>query len=462
MAGHQISMKLPNINKPVLLNVENVQNLIKGEDVVTYTGYVADDSNDFFTLSISDKAVMGKINFGKYIYIIKPLQGPANKHSIAQLEKRLMTKDLEEEVIGNGQVEKSVNYSKSSGSGRVDILFYYASDVSNPSLLVSTIVSEMNAILSRSGISSTNYIHSVGVLPANTTFSGQCRYWGIVNTLWYRQGSFATLNQEMISYNADIAFVLYSEYAASGCYPGQPGRVGGFALDYFNPAQAIATSVDSYALGDLTAIHEIGHVLGGKHTVDTITPNGTWVSSRGKTYFFFEPFDGGQEIHWQTIMGGYADVGCPFTGNGPYAFCERIPYFSNPSKYFNGVSTGEYGGNGRNMKSWLNTAMPIASQWRANTSSVPTAPNPISKQSGQCYGFNTVNWTAQSGATEYKLYRSTNSSFTNAVLQYSGTNTQTGVNVSSGTWYLRAKACNASGCSPYSNQVTASRISSCL
>jgi len=168
MGGHQISMKLPGINKPVLLNVENVQNLIADEDVVTYTGHVAEDSSYFFTLSVSDDGVMGKIYYGKHTYIIKPIEGPANKHSIAQLEKRLMTKDIEEEVIGNGQIEKSASYSKSSSSGRVDILFYYASDVSNPSLLASTIVSEMNATLSRSGVSSTNYIHSVGVLPTNT------------------------------------------------------------------------------------------------------------------------------------------------------------------------------------------------------------------------------------------------------------------------------------------------------
>ena len=102
-----------------------------------------------------------------------------------------------------------------------------------------------------------------------------CRYWGIVNTIFYRQGEFENLNQNMNSYGADMAFVLYGEYSATNCYLGQPGRVGGFALGYFNPNQAVATSVDSYALGNLNALHEIGYVLGGKYSVDYIAPNNT-------------------------------------------------------------------------------------------------------------------------------------------------------------------------------------------
>ena len=159
-------------------------------------------------------------------------------------------------------------------------------------------------------------------------------------------------------------------------------------------------------------------------------------------------------------MGGYLGIGCPFDSNGPYVTCERIGYFSNPSKYFNGISTGD---STRNMKAWLNYySMPIASLWRGNSSSVPSSPNPISGKSGQCYGFNTISWTAQPSATDYKLYSSTSSSFTSHMLLYSGTSTNTGVNVSSGTWYLRAKACNSSGCSAYSNQVSSTRLNGCF
>jgi peptidoglycan hydrolase-like protein with peptidoglycan-binding domain len=87
-----------------------------------------------------------------------------------------------------------------------------------------------------------------------------------------------------------------------------------------------------------------------------------------------------------------------------------------------------------------------------------SAPNPIYNVSERCGGFNTVYWTAKPGATSYKLYRSFSSSFTSPTLIYSGSNTHSFINVSS-TWYLRAKSCNAYGCSGYSTQVSASYYS---
>ncbi len=90
-------------------------------------------------------------------------------------------------------------------------------------------------------------------------------------------------------------------------------------------------------------------------------------------------------------------------------------------------------------------------------SPIPNPPNPITKWPGYCKGINDIEWTAQPGATYYQLHRSTSSSFTNPVVIYSGPYTFLTVNVSQGsTWYLRAKACNANGCSAYSSQVSAS------
>jgi len=95
---------------------------------------------------------------------------------------------------------------------------------------------------------------------------------------------------------------------------------------------------------------------------------------------------------------------------------------------------------------------------------IPNAPNPILGINEQYFGLNTVDWTAQSGATSYKLFQSTSSNFTAPTLSYSGSGTITGANVSSssGTLYLRAQACNSSGCSAYSNQVEAYYFNGCL
>jgi hypothetical protein len=456
MSGQQISLKLPGIIKPVLLNVENVQNLIPGEDVVTYTGHLSNDSYDFFTLSISKDGVMAKINYGKYIYIIKPLAGPAHKHSVAQLEKSLMIKDTGDDVVKTNKKINTKNYvqKSGSGSGNVKVLFYTSNGVWYSSLYVSTIVSEMNAALTRSGVSSNNYISSAGLISINSSFIGQCKG-TILNKMTDATNEFSNIDQDLITYGADAASLLVSTYTGQDCGFGSVGifgRVGGLAQGYFknDPFTVVA---DFYALGDLTALHEIGHTLGGGHASG---PNiGATSYSNGLINFDHQ----NPNNSWQTMMGSYGDFTDDCIFSGPISSCERINYFSNPSLSYNGVALGS---STKNMKQWLNIGMPIVSGWRGAPVPLPNAPNPISSNNEACFGLNSVTWTAQSGATEYKLYKSTSSSFTSPVLLYFGSNTTTLANVNSGTWYLRAQACNASGCSAYSNQVTAFRYNGCL
>lgn len=94
-------------------------------------------------------------------------------------------------------------------------------------------------------------------------------------------------------------------------------------------------------------------------------------------------------------------------------------------------------------------------------STVPSWPSPIAKQSDECYGLYDITWPKITGASEYKLYRSLSSGFTSPTQIYSGTATTETVNVSYGTWYFRARACNNLGCSSWSNQVSATRLHSC-
>lgn len=79
-----------------------------------------------------------------------------------------------------------------------------------------------------------------------------------------------------------------------------------------------------------------------------------------------------------------------------------------------------------------------------------------------CWGYHSVVWTAVNGATNYKLYKSPYSNFNNPSVIYDGSNTNTVVNVPTNTtWYLRVKACDANGCSDYSNQRSATWINGC-
>jgi hypothetical protein len=93
---------------------------------------------------------------------------------------------------------------------------------------------------------------------------------------------------------------------------------------------------------------------------------------------------------------------------------------------------------------------------------LPAAPSPLSKISEACFGAHYLDWSSSAGATSYQLWRSTSSGFGSPVMLYSGNATDADIEVTSGTWYLRARACNAAGCGAWTNQVSAIRVNYCM
>jgi hypothetical protein len=89
----------------------------------------------------------------------------------------------------------------------------------------------------------------------------------------------------------------------------------------------------------------------------------------------------------------------------------------------------------------------------------PAAPT-LTVFSNFCFGSNEADWTAPSGAANYELWGSASSSFTFPGLYYSGPRVSVTVNVS-GTTYFEVRACNANGCSPFSNSGRATHSLGC-
>lgn len=377
---------------------------------------------------------------------------------------RNLTKDYLEDESFNKLLNSKQSFVKiGNGNGLVKVLFYHTSDISSPYSTALNTVAEMNTILANSQVTSNNRIslaYTAISIPLNTALSSLCRL-DILNEMILGQGSFVNIDQDLLINGADIAVTFFkgnTSSSPSGTYC----RVGGYGALYgtgltgaaigSNPFAALADNY-STSSGDLTGVHEIGHVLGGKHAADNsnIPPNFP-LYSRGFVYT-------SSNSDFQTIMGGYATSGCNFNGPYPPYSCERIAKFSNPVLQHNSQTIGI--ANNRDMKSWLNTKMTGISNWTGDPLQVPSSPS-LSTSSDSCYGFNSASWNSTSGVTEYKLYKSTYSNFQYPSLMYNGVNTTAFVNVNSGsTWYLRVKACNAAGCSAYSNQATAYYYNGC-
>lgn len=433
-------------DQSVNLIVERVEEVVPG--VLTYAGSVEGSDNGTFLLSVEDGALLGTVELDGYVWVIRPQQG-TELHTIRQVDPRLLPRPQDIDTVdGAGDVlhEPTVEGNMAPArdlagvpqanlaNGEVRVLFLYANNVPSAASTVNLIVNNFNNSLSISGVSANNRITSAGVLQVASSFAGMSRA-TIIGQMASRSGPFANLDALMDTYSADVAFLLIQEAMN---VPGESvefGRVGGVAYR-LSPANPFALSTDDYAILDLTALHELGHVFGGYHENQ----------GSGVCRPMVRPDQG-----WMTIMGGY--VTCGF--NGPNSPCVRLPRWSNPAQSYNGVPLGIQGQS--DMESCLETNMPTVSNWGA-----PPPPASLTKQSESCYGLNTLNWSAVPGATSYQLYRSTSAQFSSPVLVYSGANTSKLISVTSGTWYLRVQACNGAGCGGFSSQVSATRLNYCL
>ncbi|MGH7447564.1 MAG: fibronectin type III domain-containing protein, partial [Longimicrobiales bacterium] len=91
----------------------------------------------------------------------------------------------------------------------------------------------------------------------------------------------------------------------------------------------------------------------------------------------------------------------------------------------------------------------------------PGAPASISVPAGSISGSYTISWGTSTGnVTAYQLYEATNSSFTGAVLAYSGTGTSRAISgKGNGTYYYRVRACNTTAaCSAYRTGANATSV----
>ena len=89
----------------------------------------------------------------------------------------------------------------------------------------------------------------------------------------------------------------------------------------------------------------------------------------------------------------------------------------------------------------------------------PAAPT-LTVTSELCFGSNDAEWTAPSGAANYELWGSSSSTFSFSGLYYSGPDTFFYPNVGA-TTYFHVRACNANGCSAFSNSRRATYTNGC-
>jgi hypothetical protein len=452
VARRSLTAALPGQDNEVVLNLTTIYEGTNG--VVTHAGTVAGDDGSLVTISIQGDEVLGKIHTNRLLYLLEG--SSASNYTLTVIDSARLPKNrpIAHEIahladsVGTGHEAASSDglgggVSLQATGGNVGTLVLYTPAVAarnNISLLANGIIAQTNASLAASGVDSSNYLTMADLRPLSSNLSSvgsRCRveiFGDVVN----RMGAFSDLDTRLANADADIVLILVTtETGYTECEYGY-GRFGGAAFIH-DPDHPFAISTDTYALGDLTALHEVGHVLGGDH-------EGGVDGALSYAYGYATP-----SCAWQTMMAGYID--CAFDYDEPYPHLQpvdRLPRWSNPSLTYGGLPTGTAT---KNMKAALNVLMPGVSDWESDPAA-PGSPSTFIVTSWLCHGTYTASWSATTGATHYQLMASTSSAFTSPYLmQIASGSTSAIFDIAQyETLYVRVRACNAGGCGGYSTQ----------
>lgn len=484
LIGQHLNVRLPLQKgmKKLLLNTAH-----QNGDVISYAGVIKGDDSSMVTLTVQGDEMLGRIHSAGMTYLLEknPKQGTTlslidpslmpdyekfddrgmkeyvTKKSNHQQPQDMGLEWFEAEPKPNLPSQQQSNHvmaKSGSSNGNVRVLVLYTPKVAqrnNINLLANNIINETNTSLLNSGVPSSNKVTLAGMKKMTSDYLGyrECTNHLVENSMIGRNNGFENILQWRSLYKADAVLLLVTtEPSMQACPHGSLGRIGGFAYRFYS-SFPYASVADTWALADLTAIHELGHVMGGGHEDDSDDPGvGELVAPPYARGYAFRP-----QCGWQTMMGGYK--WCK-KNQATYQPTTRLPYWSDPTAMYFVFPRGQPE---RNMVAALNIMMPNAAASQPDPPPPPSiAPSSLTATSHMCWGMTNVSWGASSGATMYKLFYSTYSTYNPQFVAYDGTARNSFVNIgSNSTYYFRVKACNAGGCSGFSNQVSASWVNGC-
>jgi hypothetical protein len=284
VSGHHLGLPIPGRNVPLRLNIDTVYEGYGG--VITYAGDIEGDDGSVVAISVDGNEVLGKIHHSEgFTYLIET-SSKGQGYTLSLIDQTLIPRlpDQHEEENGSasgvrepvGSRPNEIAIQSLSSSGNVRLLVLYTPAVAsqphiNINLLANNIVSTFNQSLGLSGVNSSNYVTLAGVRSIGSNLAAinnRCRDEILDEDMGNRSGAFSSLDAWMEVAYADIALAIVTNEPSYAECNSILGRFGGRGLpidQYPDHSSPFSVTTEVYALADLTAIHEVGHVLNGMH-----------------------------------------------------------------------------------------------------------------------------------------------------------------------------------------------------
>lgn len=329
-------MQLPG-GPEVTLITKRVHSYI--DSVETVSGTVKDVDSGYFTLSIEDGKVYGQVNIEFFAYDIR-FDEAVGQHVLAEIDQAMVPKHAPEPLRENTEDQTRQKIAaipamlSSTTNGTVRVLILHASDVPNVTVLASNIISSINDTFFGGGMDPDLHVTLAGLRNLNDDLDGVCNP-EMLELMTDEDPPFTALaNWKSVDHADVVLTIATTDNAETAC--GEDGRIGGRASALLDGEAPYAVAMNTFAVGDFTAAHELGHVFGGGHSDWTVDDLEFYSQDAAPYSRGLIAGDG----EWQTIMGGYNRNGCNFSPTLPNPDCVRIPFWSDPSKYYDGESRG--------------------------------------------------------------------------------------------------------------------------
>lgn len=318
-----------------------------GSDEIFWQGTIGEDAT-IVSLLLSDGNLMGRFRANNQEWRIQPLG--LGEHALVALDSDYSSEDYVIDFPWPGAGDPSVrSYSKSessSGSSSlselsiIDIMVVYSDDAGaavNMPQAAAAWVADLQGALNNGGLGNTVLVDLVHTM--QVTVSEPVTLEDALDDLVAGNSPYGGVSTARAAYGADIV-VLALEDVTGG---------KGLANDIFaqSPSDAFAVVKRSYADGVRTALHEIGHLVGGLHTV-------AWMVDQDPGY---DPDDDPANI-WGTVSYAHG------IGTGPSTIMAtdgtRVQHFSQDDTFFPNTSTPMGGDYENNVQVWANNASTLA------------------------------------------------------------------------------------------------------
>jgi peptidyl-Asp metalloendopeptidase len=424
----------------------------KGRGRKSWVGTFVEEPGSIAAFSTVKGVTTGFITYGAETWEVMP--GHAGKHLLYRVDGSKLPTD--EKIIFAEPTERDLLAVDDYGTGGVaatdasagyvhDLLVVYtpaaraAYGQATLESMIQNAVQVANQAYQNSNVGITLNLVGLEEIAYNETGDMQASLYDLRGTT---DGKMDSVHKLRDTLGADVVSLISQDTSSCGIAFSMRSESTSFAASAFNVVKPSCLSQHSLA-------HEVGHNQGNMHDRESTTNTGAFPYSYGLRRC---ASDG---TGFRTVM-AYSCTGA-----------KRVAWFSNPSVYYNGYSTGiSYESNSANSadnaRSMNNTADTFAA-FRAGgggssaaTVTAPTAPSSLSATATSASAV-TARWTDNSNdETGFKIERSSNGvEFVEiATLGAGATSYFSNGLTALTTYYYRVRAYNSAGNSSYSSIVS--------